>query len=250
MAAQAHPARAFDESGYRALVERAAARFRSSGQRAYHFCRGKLRGDPVFAALLRDGHIENGARIVDLGCGQGVLAALLAAAAPSSHALNCAAPFAWTFRGFDLRAGAIASAQRALADLGERARFEVGDIRTVALPESDVIVLLDVLHYIDHEAQQSLLARAHRALAPGGKLLLRVGDPARGWRFCFTLFADWIVTLMRGTPYSRFWCRPLTEWFAVLEAIGFDVEARPMSEGTPFANVLLIANRQSDPRET
>jgi hypothetical protein len=39
------------------------------------------------------------------------------------------------------------------------------------------------------------------------------------------------------------WGRPLAEWQSLLQAIGFAVQARPMSQGTPFANVLLIADR-------
>ena len=59
---------------------RAAARYRPTGRGPYYFARGKLSGDPVFAALLRDGLIKDAARIVDVGCGLGVLAAWLAAA--------------------------------------------------------------------------------------------------------------------------------------------------------------------------
>jgi hypothetical protein len=35
--------------------------------------------------------------------------------------------------------------------------------------------------------------------------------------------------------------RSLAAWVVKLEALGFQVEAVPMSQGTPFANVLLIA---------
>ena len=30
-------------------------------------------------------------------------------------------------------------------------------------------------------------------------------------------------------------------WIALLDALGFDVQSVPMSQGTPFANVLLVA---------
>lgn len=50
------------------------------GRFAYHFARGKLGGDPVFLALLERGLLSDRARILDLGCGQGLLAAWLLAA--------------------------------------------------------------------------------------------------------------------------------------------------------------------------
>lgn len=241
-------ARASDEPAFRSIVARAASRFRPAGRGAYYFSRGKLGGDPVFAALLRDGRIASRARIVDLGCGMGVLPALLAAvekSAAESWPEKWAPPATdWTLHGFDLRSGAIAAGQRALADLGHRVRLAVDDVSTAPLPTSDVVVILDVLHYIDAAAQQALLARVHSALAPGGSLLLRVADAAPTWRFRLTLAGDWCVLFARGFAWPRFWCRPIAEWTSLLEAIGFTAHAQSMSEGTLFANVLLVATKR------
>lgn len=241
-------ARASDEPAFRSIVERAATRFRAAGRGAYYFSRGKLVRDPVFAALLRDGRIASRARIVDLGCGLGLLPALLAAAeesvAESWPKKNWAPPAtSWTLHGLDLRSGAIATAQRALSDLAHRVHLSVADVRTASLPACDVAVIVDVLHYIDAAAQQALLTRVHSALIPRGSLLLRVADATPTWRFWLTLAADWLVSTARGSP-PRFQCRSLAEWQTLLETIGFTVAAQPMSEGTPFLNVLLVATKR------
>ena len=239
-------ARASDEPAFCLAVERAAQRFRACGRSAYYFSRGKLRGDPVFAALLRDGRIASRARIVDVGCGLGILPALLAAAEDGSAAWPAdwsPVPTGWTLHGFDLRSDAIAIGQRALADLGDRVQLVVGDVRTAPLPDCDVAVILDVLHYIDTAAQLALLACVHSALRPRGSLLLRVADAAPTWRFRWTLAVDWCVSVSRGLWWPRFGYRPLAEWTALLNSIGFTVTAQPMSEGTPFSNVLLIAHK-------
>lgn len=220
------------------IVERAALRFRGCGRGPYYFARGKLGGDPVFALLLRERLIADGARIVDIGCGQGVLAALLAEAEAAQFAT---APRGWTLHGFDLRARAVAHGALALADLGTRVALKVGDARHEPLPSCDVAVILDVLHYLDDAAQEDLLRRVRVALAPGGTLLLRIGDAGSGWRFSVTLAGDWLVTFARGTPWPRFWCRTLRDWIALLERLGFATAAVPASHGTPFANVLLVA---------
>ena len=47
--------------------------------------------------------------------------------------------------------------------------------------------------------------------------------------------------LLRGCRARPQNGRPLSEWIAQLVDLGFQVSHRPMSEGTPFANVLLIA---------
>ena len=152
---------------------RTAARYKTVGRSPYYFARGKLSGDPVFAALLRDGRIRDDARIVDVGCGLGILAAWLAAAEVCDpHSASewpqtwAPPPKKWTLRGFDLRTRAIAAGQRALSDLGNRVALEVGDAHDVTLPTCDVVVMLDVLHYMDRALSKPTEAR-HQALAPG-----------------------------------------------------------------------------------
>jgi SAM-dependent methyltransferase len=113
----------------------------------------------------------------------------------------------------------------------------------VPLPPCDTVVILDVLHYVDHAAQAELLQRVHAALRPGGRLLLRVGDAASKRGFLVSQWVDRIVTMVRGHRVPPTWGRTLPEWIAVLSAQGFAVQPVPMSQGTPFANVLLVADR-------
>ncbi|MBP8265445.1 MAG: methyltransferase type 11, partial [Zoogloea sp.] len=63
------------------IATEAAAAYRRAGPWAYRFALGKLSGDPLFAALLAPGLLPARARYLDLGCGQGLLAAWLLAAA-------------------------------------------------------------------------------------------------------------------------------------------------------------------------
>jgi 2-polyprenyl-3-methyl-5-hydroxy-6-metoxy-1,4-benzoquinol methylase len=63
-----------------ALLDAASEPYRSVGRFAYYFARGKLRTDPVYRAILEFGLLRGRARVLDLGCGQGLLAAWLRAA--------------------------------------------------------------------------------------------------------------------------------------------------------------------------
>ena len=220
---------------FRALARRAASRY-GEDRFARHFAYFKLTGDPVFRHLLESGLLAGRERLLDLGCGQGILEALLAAA--SEDAASGPLPAPRTIHGIELDAHAV---RRARAAAGARACIAQGDIRSAELAEADAIVILDVLHYIDRAAQEAVLERVREAVAPGGVLLLRVADARPSLRFRATTALDRLSLWMRGHRPGPYHCRPLAEWIARLESLGFAVEPRPMSAGTPFANVLLVA---------
>ena len=49
------------------------------------------------------------------------------------------------------------------------------------------------------------------------------------------------MTFVRGHRVVPQYGRTLADWTRQLEALGFEVQPQPMSAGTPFANVLLVA---------
>ena len=225
----------------RALIDAASAPYRAAGRSAYFFARGKLRGDPVFVRILELGLLGGYQHILDLGCGQGLLAAWLFAAREPS--VSSAWPAAWpaaphpaSIRGIELRERDVRRAQRAL---GGKAEFVVGDIRTAEYGSADAVILLDVLHYLDYRAQEQVLRRVRAALSTGGVLYLRVGDAAGGIRFRISRCVDQIVLFALERRRPRLFCRSLRDWQQVLADNGFQSEAMEMSAGTFFANVLL-----------
>jgi cyclopropane fatty-acyl-phospholipid synthase-like methyltransferase len=210
---------------------------------AYLFARGKLGGDPVYPALLERGLLAGRSRILDLGCGQGLLVAWLRAAA-RMHDRGIwphtwpAPPRPTSIRGIELMARDVERAHRAL---GLDAGIETGDIRDAEFGTVDAVVILDVLHYLAPRAQRDVLRRARAALPAGGLLLLRVSDAGSGLRYRITQWVDTVVMLLRGHWWATLHCRSVAEWQAILREMGFASEALPMSQGTLFANILLIA---------
>ena len=171
------------------MAARAAERYRPAGRFAYHFARGKLGGDPVFTALLARGLVPEGARLLDLGCGQGLLAAWLDAARTSHQAGNW--PPTWptpprlrAFRGIELMPRDVERARRAL---GALAQIVCADIRNAEYGVTDVVIILDVLHYMNAASQEQVLRRVRSAPAACCccALAMRraVGDfaPVAGW---------------------------------------------------------------------
>lgn len=219
-----------DDLVWRTLLDRASAPYRPAGHYAWHFARGKLGLDPVFRHLVDAGLVPAGARVLDLGCGQGLLGSLLQVCGPVRYT------------GIELQAR---DAERARVALGASsgAAIVCGDVRTQDFPASDTVVLLDVLHYLPAAAQEAVLARACAALAPGGRLLLRVGDAEARRGYAVSRWVDRVVSgLRRGAPPVQ--GRPVSAWTERLRVLGLQVEARPMGQGTLFANVLLVAQRR------
>ena len=231
-------------SWHSALLAEACKPYRKAGLFAYFFARGKLAGDPVYRAILERGLLLGRARILDLGCGQALLAAWLQAAARLHE--NGSWPDAWPAapkplytRGIELM---IRDVERARQALGPGNDVVSGDIRSTEFGAADAVVVLDVLHYLVSNAQREVLQRVRKALPSRGLLLLRVCDAGAGLRYRVTLWADRLARLSRGHSAAASHCRSVGEWQTLLRECGFDSEAQPMSEGTPFANVLLIAH--------
>lgn len=227
----------------RILLDRASHPYRSAGSFAWHFARGKLNGDPVFFGLLELGLIPDAERLIDLGCGQGLLASWLLEARNLHESGNWpthwpAPPKVKNVWGLELMPRDI---ERARAALGERAQFEIGNICTADFGKTDVAIILDVLHYISYEAQEDVLQRIRASLPAGGTFITRIGDAAGGLPFKYSNWVDRTVFFLRGHRLNRIYCRTLNQWVEVIKRNGFMVESLPMHKGTPFSNVMLIA---------
>lgn len=233
---------------WRELCRSAAAPYRGADSFAWHYARSKFGRDPLYRGLVEHGLAGEGrVRVLDLGCGQGLVASLLAAMSAQRSAGEWPAawpapPFAIEYTGVEMMSRDVARALVASAHLACAPHFIDGDMRSVALPACDLVVLFDVLHYVDEPAQESVLSRARDALRPRGRLLLRVGDASRRPRFALSQWVDRKVTQARGHRVAPTWGRTLEAWSAMLSRLGFSVQSLPMSRGTPFANVLIVAD--------
>ncbi|MDQ7745897.1 SAM-dependent methyltransferase [Hydrogenophaga pseudoflava] len=230
------------------LLDEATKGFRSGGPFAHRYARGKLGTDPIFREMLRRGLLPADGRLLDLGCGQGSLFAWLLAARRlyeqgQWHADWPAPPRFRSMRGVELMQNDVDRAADTFGSDHPVVRVEQGDMNLVDFGQADVVTILDALHYFDHENQTRVLRRIHAALPVQGLFLTRIGDASAGLPFHISNWVDHVVTFARGHRLPRLYCRTLADWTALLTGIGFAVQSAPMSEGKPFANVMLVCRK-------
>jgi len=228
-----------------ALLEEASFPYLESGMLDWEFVRGKLRHDPLYFNLLRRGFLPPAGRLLDLGCGRGILFSLLIAARRQAEAGQypegwAAPPSGLAFHGIEGRPKVAASARESL---GDQAVIKTGDLRGSTFPAADAVLLLDVLHYLPADDQRDLLAKVVAALQPGGVLLIRDADAGGGWRFTATRMQERFSAPLRRHWRQRFHYRSAAEWGGLLKELGLAVDVQPMGMGTPYANVLLAGKK-------
>ena len=125
-----------------------------------------------FAEIIAE--VPPGSRVLDVGCGAGLLLGLLARSGRLASGV-----------GFDASGAAIAAAQRMKEVLGDRAELEfTRRDAAVAWPEGrfDVVCLVDVLHHVPVASQRRVVAEAAGRVAAGGRLVYKDMCRRPRWR--------------------------------------------------------------------
>jgi SAM-dependent methyltransferase len=190
------------------------------------------------------GVLRPGGTLVDVGCGQGLMLALLAETAAASQfgdwPVGPPPPVFDRLVGIEMRRSVAALARQAL---GDDATIVEGDARTHVPTNCRAVLFFDVLHMMPADDQEGLLRRMAGSLEPDGVIVVREADAAAGWRFTAVRAGNKLKALLFGHWRQRFQFRTADEWKDCFTAAGFDVDARGAGEGTPFGNVLFILTR-------
>jgi uncharacterized protein (DUF2062 family)/2-polyprenyl-3-methyl-5-hydroxy-6-metoxy-1,4-benzoquinol methylase len=221
-----HP---LQEDPYLLAVHHVMERYRKIGWATALFVQGKLDSDPVYRQMVERRPFRS--PVLDIGCGLGQSVLLLAEFQPELDIL-----------GLDWDPKKLRRAVRAAA--GEpRLRFLTADVRGDDLPPSGTVLMFDVLHYSPIPRQDELLRRAARAVLPGGRILVRDLDNARGWRAAVTRLQERLARWLRWHRGEGLYFRPAEELAALLREEGLEVETVPSWGHMPFGNVLIVGVR-------
>ncbi|MEP7286493.1 MAG: class I SAM-dependent methyltransferase [Chloroflexota bacterium] len=171
--------------------------------------------------------------IIDLGCGHGLFAQLLACTDPQRSVI-----------GVDLDAHKIALAQQlALPNL----HFIAGDIATTHIDPAQAVTILDVFYLIPYAIQEQLLAICAGKLAPGGVIVLKEMAERPRWKVWLNWLEETlavrVLRITASTDSGSFYFRPRGEWQAIFDKLGFSVETIPLDRGYYHPHIVFIARK-------
>jgi uncharacterized protein len=127
-------------------------------------------------------HVPHEARIVDIGCGYGMISYMLSFISEKRSIL-----------GVDYDNDKIMLASNCISK-NERTTFVAADAVTYNYPNADIFILSDVLHYIPEEKQEELLTNCINHLNPGGLIMIRDADKDLKKRHLGTRYTEFFST--------------------------------------------------------
>jgi 2-polyprenyl-6-hydroxyphenyl methylase/3-demethylubiquinone-9 3-methyltransferase len=176
-----------------------------------------------------------GTRMLDVGCGHGVLSALLAVGHPERSVVSIDP---------DLRK--IVWARRSVGRLAN-VTVQQAALEAVASEQPasfDSIFVADVLYLLPLDAWSGFLAHCRAALKPSGRLILKEAEDDGSWKAKKTLLQERLMVGVGRTQQSGavgFQSRPTI--LRAIEAAGFRVcETTSLASGYSTTHVLVVAD--------
>jgi glycosyltransferase involved in cell wall biosynthesis len=182
-------------------------------------------------------HLPQQGNILDLGCGHGLFALVVALNSPSRQVLgidhdqsrvNLATQATQDLLNLELKAGSLTD------DPPLGSHFYSG------------IAMIDVMHYFDPEAQEKLIQHAFHRLEKGGTLLIREVDPEGGLASKWNRFYEKLATGIGFTQAEKkgLYFRSRRDWEGLMKKNGFKVSSQRCSSFL-FADILYVCERSN-----
>lgn len=159
-------------------------------------------------------------KILDLGCGQGVIAKYLAKTKTREVI------------------GIDKNQERIPKSNSRNLEFQYADIRKYPLEDADAIVISDVLHHLNYQDQEKLLAKVARALKKGGILVVKEIDTEEIIRSNLSRLWDFLLY-----PKDKIFYHNSSDLKKYLESLGFKVIITRPSRLFPGSTTIYIAKK-------
>jgi cyclopropane fatty-acyl-phospholipid synthase-like methyltransferase len=165
-------------------------------------------------------------KVLDLGCGFGLFGLYFSMLYPDI-----------VYCGYDMNAKRVDMANRSAKRLGvHNTTFRCQDVRDFSLDEHfDAVMTIDLMHHLDNDSKNSLLATCARHLASDGRLIVKDVTTRPFHRLAFTWVLDVLMT--RG---CQMWYWNETEFNAACSKHFNRLDTFPISDWMPYPHVVYL----------
>jgi 2-polyprenyl-3-methyl-5-hydroxy-6-metoxy-1,4-benzoquinol methylase len=191
---------------------------------------GRLRSCPIDAVAAAT---PASGRILDFGCGHGVVALYLAMTSTERE-----------ISGVDVDGGKVVDARAAANAAGVSVHFEEVEPEYRPAGKWDAITVVDVLYLLGETAAWEVVDAAAGALAAGGVLVIKEIDVRPRWKFWLAAGQELLATkLLRITEGSRVRFLAPADIEARLVKNGLQVQHRSAHRGRLHPHHLIVARK-------
>lgn len=173
-----------------------------------------------------DKMIPDKGTMVELGCGEGLLANYLAITQPKRMII-----------GYEIIPERLELAKKGI----KNTIYKVGDVVKIPFPKADVFILFHVLHHLPgRDAQEKVLIKVKKALKRGGKLVIVDVHVAPTVKYAAAWIADHFLVpwVFEKRFFTRAYFRKESEWRKLLKKLGYKFKVTEATRGRPFPNII------------
>ena len=170
--------------------------------------------------------------IVDLGCGDGLLANYIGISRTKTEVL-----------GIDINKDRVKDALRGIRNV----KFVAGDILKKEIPRADLILIVHVLHHLpSREDQEKVLIDCKNKLKQNGKLVIAEVSERPLLKYLFTWLTDTFTVpiLFENRIYNpKVFFRKDEEWRKLFTKLGLKYKVMRASAGKPFSHIIFECSK-------
>jgi 2-polyprenyl-3-methyl-5-hydroxy-6-metoxy-1,4-benzoquinol methylase len=215
------------------VAHRVFGLFRDAGRGDRLHLRVRWASCPIAAV---EAEVPTVGRVLEVGCGHGLVAAYLALACRSREVVGV---------DIDERKLVVARAAAARLDRGEATlRYVSSADGAVPAGPWDAVVIVDVLYLLDADQELALLDACLAELAPGGVLVVKEADVTPRLKHALATAQEVLATrVLRITKGDALSFTPIRELAEYVAEQGFDVALRRVDAGYLHPHCMMVARR-------
>jgi 2-polyprenyl-3-methyl-5-hydroxy-6-metoxy-1,4-benzoquinol methylase len=179
--------------------------------------------------------IPHGGRVLDVGCGDGLLAVYLKKILNRTQAVV----------GIDIDKRKIRIAEQLeLSDV----QFQYNDVAAMPSNSFDVVTIVHVMYLIPLALRPHFLQQCVRVLKPLGTLVVAVNSTTPTWKYYFSFVQELIMVKLLGlTAGGTMRFQSIEECEKWIASAGAAVSrVMLLDRGRPYSHVALVAQKRSD----